>query len=487
MVDIVDNLISTGADATTEYDVLNNNEFMRIQWTGTGTEPDLGLLKVGDILTIGTDFNAANQGEFAIVKPKSAQSEITRVTTVPSTEITTGTHFLLNNAGDVIEYYVWYNKNGGGGDPGLAGKTGVEVAITLVDTDEEIATKTKNLLDPLGDFTVGLQSNVLTITTVGKNFTTNSADGDIGGNFLVETLQEGNVTYVDLINPGFATETGITVSDVFETHRPSFKVYEYEASVENDVFSIASDYFNENNIGTWTIEEVLDRDTIIVSGNMTALDETPLLSNEEAIFVEEGVKYTGYKFIHTMGIDPGNSTLMNLIFDSQDQVEKINNIGVVSANTINKLNFETAIKNGLDSYRFSTGLIAETNRIVYGDPRDNQTYPGVAAAGAEIFINGPLVKKIQVSVDIRVKTGIPFTSIAEQARNAISALVNSNDIGKAIAISDIVGVVRQIPGVLSIAISSPQYDPANDIIAVQPAEKTLILDDINDIIVSEIG
>lgn len=484
---VVDNLTSIGADGTTEYDVVNNNDFMRIQWTGTGTEPDFGLAKAGDILTIGTDFNAANQGEFAVVKPKAAQSEITRVGTVGSTEMTTGNYFLLNSAGDATEYYVWYNINGGGGDPALVGKTGVEVAVTAVDDAATIATKTKNALDVLGDFVTGLQSNILTITTVGKDFTTNTSDGDIGGSFSVVTLQEGNVTYVDLINPGFVAEAGITVSDVFEFHAPSMKFYEYEASVANDVFNIASDYFKEANIGTWTIEEVLDRDTIVVSGVMSALDETPLLDNEEAIFVEEGVGYTGYKFIHTMGVDPGNDSLMNLIFDTQDQQEKINSIGIVSVNTINKLNFTTSVKNGLDSYRYTTGLIAETNRIVYGDPRDTQTYPGVAAAGAEIFINGPLAKKIQVSVDIRVKTGIPFTSISEQARNAISALVNSNDIGQPIAISDIVGVVRQIPGVLSVAISSPQYDPANDIIAVQPAEKTIILDDINDIIVSEIG
>jgi hypothetical protein len=486
IVTIADNLISFGGNGTTEYDVVNSNGHMRIQWNGNGTEPDFGTLSMGDILYIGTDFNAANQGDFSILKSRSAQAQITRITTVAATEMTTGDYFLMNAAGDAPEYYFWYNINGNGGDPAIVGKTGVEIALTAVDSAEDVATKTNNAVDALVTFISGVQSNIVTATTVGKNFTTAASDGNIGGNFQIETLRLGNVTYIDLMNPGFATESAITISDIFEAHSPAMKFYEYEATVANDILNISSDYFGELNIGTWTIEKVVDRNTVVLTGNMVTLEETPILDNEEAIFVEEGVKYTGYKYIHTMGIDPGNDSLMNLIFNSQDQVEKINNVGVVFINTINKLNFITSIKNGLDSYRYDTGLLAETNRIVYGDPRDNITYPGVSAAGAEIFIKPPLVKKIQVSVDIRVKTGIPFSSIAEQARNAISALVNSNDIGQPIAISDIVGVVRTIPGVLSVAISSPQYDANNDVISVQPSEKTLILDDTNDIIVSEI-
>merc|ERR1712146_366495 len=144
-------------------------------------------------------------------------------------------------------------------------------------------------------------------------------------------------------------------------------------------------------------------------------------------------------------------------------------------------------RKGLDSYRYHTGLIAESNKIVYGEPRDTITYPGVSAAGAEIFIEEPLIKRISISLSIRVKTGIPFAKIIEQARNAVSSLINSNDIGQPIAISSIVSAVGAISGVQVVAVDSPQYDSNNDVISVQPSEKALILDAVNDIIVSQIS
>jgi hypothetical protein len=153
---------------------------------------------------------------------------------------------------------------------------------------------------------------------------------------------------------------------------------------------------------------------------------------------------------------------------------------------VGKLEFPSEIIRGVDAYKFNTGLIGEANRIVYGDPRDNTTYPGVSAAGAEIFIKAPLVKRIEVSINVRVKTGIPFTAIVEEVRNSIAALINSNPVGQPIAISNIISTVDAIIGIQAVAISSPQYDPQNDVIRVNSGEKALVLDIIADILVSKI-
>jgi uncharacterized phage protein gp47/JayE len=145
------------------------------------------------------------------------------------------------------------------------------------------------------------------------------------------------------------------------------------------------------------------------------------------------------------------------------------------------------LKNGLDAYRYNTGLIAEANRIIYGDPRDSVTYAGVGAAGAEIFTKAPLTLAIQVAVDIRLQTGAPFSIISEQVRSNISYLINSNPVGQSIDISSIVSIVRSIPGISSVAISSPQYSPTEDLIKVTPAEKARILNPSTDISVNQIG
>lgn len=67
----------------------------------------------------------------------------------------------------------------------------------------------------------------------------------------------------------------------------------------------------------------------------------------------------------------------------------------------------------------------------------------------------------------------------------MAALVNSTGIGQPIAISDIVSTVNSIPGVTAVSINSPSYDATNDIIVVAPTEKPLIIDIVNDIIVSK--
>jgi len=175
-----------------------------------------------------------------------------------------------------------------------------------------------------------------------------------------------------------------------------------------------------------------------------------------------------------------------LLFDSNEEYVKINEAASTLLTSQGKLGFSETTISGFDSYKHHIGLIAQSNKIVYGDPRDNVTYPGVAAAGAEIFIKPPLVRRITVSINVRVQTGIPFSRITEQVRNNIAALINSTGIGESIAISDIISTVNSIPGTIAISISSPTYDPLNDIIVVNPAEKPFVLDIVNDIQVSKV-
>lgn len=153
---------------------------------------------------------------------------------------------------------------------------------------------------------------------------------------------------------------------------------------------------------------------------------------------------------------------------------------------LDKLNFSTDIVTGLDGYKYGVGLIGEANKVVYGVASDSATYPGVASAGASINIEGPLVKRLKFSILIRVSSGV-LSEIADAARSAIASVVNSSDIGKSIAISDIVAAVTKVSGIAAVTIISPTYNVSNDLISVQPFERPLILDLENDIQVSFVG
>jgi len=278
-----------------------------------------------------------------------------------------------------------------------------------------------------------------------------------------------------------------STSGIFLGHRPQMQFFPYDASVPGDLFVVAGNVLTLVNAGSYPIVQVLNANTAIVKGNMASISNVNLENNVNSVYVEEGVAYSGYKHVYMVSAEPGTTTQSLIVFDTIAQYDKINPSAGVELTSLAKLNFNTTLKNGLDAYRYNTGLIAEANRIVYGDPRDPITYPGVGAAGADIFIKAPLTLRVTIAVDIRLLTGAPFPSIVQQVQSNVTALINSNPVGKSIDISSIVSVIRAIPGIISVAISSPLYSPTDDLIQVAPSEKALVLDPATDISVFQIG
>jgi len=301
-------------------------------------------------------------------------------------------------------------------------------------------------------------------------------------------VQSGQNTFLEAVNPKAVSETGVTISDVLSVNRPAILFREYEATVAGDTFMVTSTFLGATNQANWKIKRVMDRDTIVVEGSVANLDPTGVAGNEGNMLVEESSPFVGYKKIIFTSVDPANFTQRGLmLFDSRHQANRISEAAAVQVEAISKLGFSETLRKGLDSYRYHTGLVGESNRIVYGDPRDDTTYPGVSAAGAEIFIKPPLRRRVEVGIAVRLETGIPFAQIVEQVRTNVSALINGNPIGRAIAISDIVSSVNSIPGVRAMAITSPLYNASNDTINIGPSEKSRVIDPVNDVTVSQIG
>ena len=362
-VEIVDNLVSLGYDGTTEFDVTVAGD-MTISWNTNGTEPSLDNAKIGDILTIGTDFNAANQGSFMIV--------------------------------------------------------------------------------------------------------------DSGDNYVV------------VKNALAVAEAGVTVSDVLEAHRPSIKFFDYDDTVAGDNFVVTGNVLTSDNVGSFTVVEVLSKYRAVVDTIMAPQASVQLNALFTQVYVEEGTAYTSYKEVYNVAVTPANSERVSVVVEGTKNFNRINDTADVFITAQGKIGLPEQTNSGFDSYKFHVGLMAEVNKTIYGDPRDRVSYPGVAAAGANIFHKPPLKRRIVISINVRVQTGVPFVRIVEKVRNNIAALINSTDIGVSIAISDIISTVNSIPGVRAVSITSPQYDPQNDVIVINQSEKALVLDLINDITVSKV-
>lgn len=485
------NPISLGFDATTSFKVNATGHTAYVNWNGTGTEPSLGNANVGDVLTFGTAFAAANQGDFMVLRSGPKLQQITQLTMPAGSQFTlggAGKYFIINSAGNINLYYVWFNVNGGNSDPLVVGRTGLQIAILSGDTAAQVAAKVSAIVTGATGLSSTNSGNIVTVTTTGFIETNDPANVNVPSPFVVNVTQEGRRTFLEAINPSAVNEAAVLVtSGLFQDHRPQIQFWEYEATVAGDQFVATGDTLTVPNAGTWSIAQVVDRDTLILSANLASVTNSSLNGRETTVFIQEGVSYSGYKHVYLKSPQPGASTRNFIVFDTNAQYEKVSEAGGVEMTSLNKLDFNTIIRKGLDSYRYNTGLIAEANRIIYGDPRDATTYPGVGAAGAEIFVREPLTRRIQVSIDVRVNTGVPFAQTADQVRTSVGSLVNSNDVGQPIAISAIVAAVNAIPGVRAVAISSPQYDSTHDIIFIAPSEKARIIDPILDISVSQIG
>ena len=485
------NLISLGFDATTSFKVNATNHTQYLNWNGIGTEPTLGNAKMGDVVRFGTDFAAANRGDFMVLRAGAKKQEITSFSMPSGAQFTiggVGKYFKLNSAGDLNQYYIWFNVNGSNSDPAPFGLTGVEVDILSGDSSSQVAAKTALAINGTSDITASSSSNVVTTTTTGYQETTHATDFNIPAPFSISLLQNGRRTFIECINPSAINESAVLVTGgVLEDHRPQMQFSEYEASVAGDKIVATGDTLTLQNAGSYTIDEVIDRDTAVVVGTLVSVDNVSLNNIESSVFVEEDVVYFGYKRVLLAASQPGSPQRTEIVFDTNAQYSKIDESASVQLVSLSKMDFITLIKKGLDSYRFDGGLIGEANRIVYGDPRDSATYPGFGAAGADIFIREPLDRRIQVSVNIRVITGAPFSQLAEQVRTNVSSLINSNDIGVSIDFSSIIGAVKAVPGVTAVSISSPQYDSTHDIIFIAPGEKARIIDPSVDISVSQIG
>ena len=485
------NNISLGYDSSTTFSINASNHSQKIFWTGIGTEPHLENAQVGDVVTFGSDFTPVNRGSFMVINSIIKAQQIVQYTMPAGPQFATsgpGAYFKVNSGGNLSQYYVWFNVNGGNSDPAPVGLTGVQVNILSGDTSTNVAAKSALAITGGTTGLIASASNsVMTLTTTAYQVTTAPTNVSVPSPFVINVVQEGHRTSLECINPSAVNQTSVAITDVLSCNRPQIQFYSYDASVPGDQIVITGNILGSTNAGTYTIKQILNQSTAIVVGNLASVGSTSLTGNESSVFVQEGTPYYGYKHVFLVSAQPGSNVLNNLVLDTNAQYDKINQASAVQMVAVGKLNFPTSVKNGIDSYSYNTGLVGLANRIIYGDPRFPETYPGVGAAGADIFVRAPLYLRVQISLEVRTATGVSFPQISNQIRSSVYSLVNSNPIGQAIDLSSIVETVRQIPGIRSVVITNPDYSATNDIINLTTGQKALIVDQSTDISVSLIN
>lgn len=298
------------------------------------------------------------------------------------------------------------------------------------------------------------------------------------GTFRVIRMNNDSIWYENVD----AIEEEVTCSS-----NSQIQFYQYEATIPGDSLVINGSVLGVSNAGTYQILQITSPTVAIVSDVISSQTNTNLGQNFTSFSVQEGTPYSGYKQVSYVVAQPGTSNFNDIVFNTSAQFEKIDLDANVAMVSLNKLNFPTTIRTGIDSYSYDTGLIGQANRVIYGDPRDATTYPGVNAAGTDIFIREPLLKRIQIALAIRTNIGVSFAQITSQIQSSVYALVQSNPLGQSLDLSQIVETVRAISGITSVVITNPAYTVASDEIHLVTGEKAFIVNPATDISVSLIG
>lgn len=476
-----DDILPLTLDSSTELEIYEEEGFTKVGYTGIGTDPKFSLVKPGDILTLAAGFDVDNTNDFTVTGVSLAKKLVTDFT-FGQNLIVSGTYGLISSVLDVNEYYFWFNVDGNGNDPNPGGLIPIEIQIQSTYTPSQVAEQFYNMLSTIPDFAVERDNNIVRVTNAQKGFASYPTNVDVQ-NLNVKIYQEGHFDTLEIINPKTFWEVVDNVT--LDVSRPAILFYPYDSVIPGDKVFISGTILDEENEGKHIVKEVLSPKEVVLNVLLDKVPKTILGQEFGDLNIEEGIKFNAYKQIDYVAPIQGDLDNIRLVLTNRDNIEKINTLGDSKLSTVSRTGFDTKIRVGQDGYKYDVGLLAEVNRIIYGDPRDNSTYPGVGAAGVEIYPDPPLIRRVPVGIVVRVRTGIPFVQVVEQVRNSVSALISSQPIGQSIAISSIVATVNEIPGVFAVSISSPLYDPNSDVISISQNEKAYVIDPVADITVSE--
>jgi hypothetical protein len=264
----------------------------------------------------------------------------------------------------------------------------------------------------------------------------------------------------------------------------------YDSTVPGDSLSIGDSILGSSNIGTFPISRfsisagTLSAKIVYVTGSMTPIAATALGTSYVQVNVKEGQPLKLIKRILTIHPNATDSNYYDVTMSPSSYGSKMLASTGTTLTALDKLAFPNTIAIGIDGYKYNTGLIAEVNKVVYGDEFNPSVYPGIIATGANINISGPLVKRITVSLSVRLRTGVSSQEMQSRIKSAVAATINNSKVGESIAISDVVSAANSLDGVLAVSMLSPSYTSINDLIQVQSHEKALVLDLNSDIQVS---
>jgi len=204
------------------------------------------------------------------------------------------------------------------------------------------------------------------------------------------------------------------------------------------------------------------------------LDKFQVGGNDSAIGFIEATPFSGFRVVGGHCVNKSNTEESDVFMVPRISTNKMSETFGTKITAMFKIGFEQRTFQGIDGYKVYAGLVREAHRVIDGLVTNPILYPGTKAMGAQVEVNPPLVKNIQLSLQVRPKDGVTINSISEIIRSTVSGYVNGLGVGKPVVISEIIRIVQGLPGVYSVAITSTMPPVTDDRIIVSDIESVFI-------------
>lgn len=106
------------------------------------------------------------------------------------------------------------------------------------------------------------------------------------------------------------------------------------------------------------------------------------------------------------------------------------------------------------NYRFYTGLIQETQRVIDGDANALVSFPGVRAAGTRAIVKAPAKVDQVLDANVTATDDFDVSTVIEQVTAVITSYINNLDIGESVIVSEIIERAMAVPGMFNFQITN---------------------------------